>query len=36
MDDEINSTRAAECAIGTFLGLLAFTFVQHIVRALCE
>ena len=23
-------------AIGTFLALLAFTFVKHIVRALCE
>ena len=36
MDDEINPTHATECAIGTFIGLLAFTFVKLIVRSLCE
>ena len=36
MDDEINSAHAAECAIGTFIGLLAYGFIKLIVRSLCE
>ena len=36
MEDEIDPNKAAEVAIGVFIGLMAFKVVKLVIRAICE